>query len=329
METRKLGSQGLTASQLGLGCMGMSEFYGATNDAESIKTLHRAYELGVTFWDTADAYGPHLNEELVGKALKGIRKNITLATKFGIIRDPSNPTLRGFNGKPEYVKSSCEASLKRLDIDVIDLYYLHRVDTTTPIEDTVGAMAQLVKEGKVRGIGLSEVAAATLRKAHATFPVSAVQSEYSLFTRDPEEDILTTCQELGIGFVPYSPLGRGFLTGQIKTPEDFEANDYRRFSPRFQGENFQKNLQLVHKIAALAQQKSCTASQLALAWVIAQGDYLFPIPGTKRIKYLEENVGALTVHFSKEELNELDAIFPKNAATGLRYPEQMMASLNG
>ena len=329
METRKLGSQGLMASQLGLGCMGMSEFYGVKNDEESIKTLHRAHELGVTFWDTADAYGPHLNEELVGKALKGIRKDITIATKFGIVRDPSNPMLRGFSGKPDYVKSSCEASLKRLDIDVIDLYYLHRVDASTPIEDTVGAMGQLVKEGKIRGIGLSEVSAATLRKAHATFPVSAVQSEYSLFTRDPEEEILSTCKELGIGFVPYSPLGRGFLTGQIKTPEDFEANDYRRFSPRFQGENFQKNLQLVHKIEVLAQQKSCTASQLALAWVIAQGDYLFPIPGTKRIKYLEENAGALNIHFGKDELDELDAIFPKDAVQGLRYPEQMMASLNG
>lgn len=328
MQIRKLGSQGLMASQLGLGCMGMSEFYGARNDEESIKTLHRSLELGVTFWDTADAYGPYINEELVGKALKGIRNKITLATKFGILRDPANPQLRGISGKPDYVKSCCEASLKRLNTEVIDLYYLHRVDPATPIEETVGAMGQLVKEGKVRGIGLSEVSAATLRKAHATYPVSAVQSEYSLFTRDPEEEILNTCKELGIAFVPYSPLGRGFLTGQIKTFEDFEANDYRRSAPRFQGDNFQKNLQLVNQIVEMAKQKGCTASQLALAWVMAQGDFLFPIPGTKRIKYLEENLGALNVHFTKEELDALDTIFPKDAANGLRYPEQMMGSLN-
>jgi len=329
MEQRKLGSQGLTASQIGIGCMGMSEFYGLKNDKESIKTLQRAHELGVTFWDTADAYGPHLNEELLGKAMKGIRKNITLATKFGIVRDLSNPALRSISGKPDYVKLSCEASLKRLDTDVIDLYYLHRVDKTTPIEETVGAMGELVKQGKIRGIGLSEVSAATLRKAHATFPISALQSEYSLFTRDPEEAILSTCKELGIAFVPYSPLGRGFLTGQIKTPEDFEANDYRRFSPRFQGENFKKNLQLVNKIEELAKLRGCTATQLALGWVVAQGDNLFPIPGTKKIKYLEENVGALNVHFSKDEQSELDAIFPKDAVKGLRYPEQMMGTLNG
>jgi aryl-alcohol dehydrogenase-like predicted oxidoreductase len=329
MQVRKLGSQGLTASQLGLGCMGMSEFYGARNDEESIKTLHRSFELGVNFWDTADMYGPYINEELVGRALKGIRNQITLATKFGILRDPAKPALRGISGKPDYVKSSCEGSLKRLDTEVIDLYYLHRVDPSTPIEETVGAMGQLVKEGKVRGIGLSEVSAATLRKAHATFPVSAVQSEYSLFTRDPEEEIILTCKELGIAFVPYSPLGRGFLTGQIKTFEDFDPTDYRRFSPRFQGDNFTKNLQLVHQIEALAKQKGCTPSQLALAWVMAQGDFLFPIPGTKRIKYLEENVGALQVHLSKKELDTLDTIFPKDVANGLRYPEQMMGSLNG
>lgn len=329
MQIKKLGSQGLTASQLGIGCMGMSEFYGTRNDEASLKTLHRAFELGVTFWDTADMYGPYINEELVGKALKGIRKEITLATKFGILRDPLNPTRRGINGKPDYVKSSCEGSLKRLNTEVIDLYYLHRVDADTPIEETVGAMGQLVTAGKIKGIGLSEVSAATLRRAHATFPVSAVQSEYSLFTRDPEDEILPLCKELGIAFVPYSPLGRGFLTGQIKSFEDFDATDYRRFSPRFQGDNFKKNLVLVKKVEDIAQQKGCTPSQLALAWVMKQGDFLFPIPGTKHIKYLEENVGALHVEFSKDELQTLDAIFPKDAVQGLRYAEQMMGSLNG
>jgi aryl-alcohol dehydrogenase-like predicted oxidoreductase len=328
MQIKKLGSQGLLTSELGLGCMGMSEFYGAHNDDESIKTLHHAVDIGVSFWDTSDAYGPFTNEELVGKALKRNRQKVTLATKFGIVRDPANPQTRGFNGKPEYVKKSCEASLKRLNVDIIDLYYLHRVDTSTPIEETVGAMGELVKEGKIRAIGLSEVNAATLRKAHAAYPVTALQSEYSLWTRDPEDGILETCAELGIGFVAYSPLGRGFLTGQIKNEEDFEADDYRRFSPRFQGANFQKNLVLVHKIEALAIKKECTASQLALAWVIARGNHIFPIPGTRRIKYLDENVGALNVSFTKEELAEINSIFPKDAAAGLRYPEQMMASLN-
>jgi aryl-alcohol dehydrogenase-like predicted oxidoreductase len=329
MQIRKLGSQGLMASQLGLGCMGMSEFYGVRDDEESIKTLHRAFELGINFWDTADMYGPYINEELVGKALKGIRKQVTLATKFGILRDAANPAKRGICGKPDYVKSSCEGSLKRLDTDIIDLYYLHRADPSTPIEETVGAMGQLVAAGKIRGIGLSEVSAATLRKAHSTFPVSAVQSEYSLFTREPEDEILNTCKKLGIAFVPYSPLGRGFLTGQIKKFEDFDATDYRRFSPRFQGDNFEKNLQLVNKIIEIAEQKGCTPSQLALAWVMAQGDFLFPIPGTKRIKYLEENAGSVNVVFTIEELNILDTIFPKDAVKGLRYPEQMMGSLNG
>lgn len=328
MDIKKLGSQGLTASQLGLGCMGMSEFYGERNDKESLQTLHHAFEKGVTFWDTADMYGPFVNEELVGKALKGIRNQITLATKFGILRDPANPSLRGFSGKPAYVKSSCEASLKRLNVEMIDLYYLHRVDPDTPIEETVGAMAQLVKEGKVRGLGLSEVSAATLQKAHATFPISAVQSEYSLFTRDPEVEILNTCKQLGVAFVPYSPLGRGFLTGQIKTFEDFGPNDYRRFSPRFQGENFNKNIALVHQIEQLAKEKGCTTSQLALAWVLNQGDNIFPIPGTKRIKYLDENIGAIKIHFTSEELKALDSIFDNNAVKGLRYPEQLMGSLN-
>ena len=328
MKKSKLGFNGSTASQLGLGCMGMSEFYGTANNEESIKTLHRAYELGINFWDTADAYGPHLNEELVGKALTGIRKDITLATKFGIVRDPANPQVRGLNGKPEYVKSACEASLKRLNTEVIDLYYLHRVDPQTPVEETVGAMAALVQQGKIKGIGLSEVSAATLRKAHAIHPITALQSEYSLWTRDPEGEIMDTCKELNIAFVAYSPLGRGFLTGQIKTFEDLEANDYRRFSPRFQGENFNKNLELVNKINELASQKGCTASQLALAWVMAQGDFIFPIPGTKKIKYLEENAGAINLTFTATELDAINNFFPKYAAAGLRYPEQMMATIN-
>lgn len=324
----KLGNQGLTASQLGLGCMGMSEFYGTKDDETSVKTLHRALELGINFWDTADAYGPHINEELIGKTMKGIRQEITLATKFGILRDPANPALRGLNGKPEYVQAACEASLKRLQTDRIDLYYLHRVDPATPIEETVGAMGLLVKQGKVRGIGLSEVSPATIRKAHKVHPISAIQSEYSLWTRDPEEEILSVCEELGIAFVPYSPLGRGFLTGQIKKFEDLEPDDYRRFSPRFQGENFSKNLDLVQQINKLSTQNGCTPSQLALAWVMQKGDYIFPIPGTKRIKYLEENAGAVNVSFSKEELETIDSIFPKDAAAGLRYPEQMMASID-
>ena len=328
MQIRKLGSQGLTASQLGLGCMGMSEFYGSRNDEESIKTLHRSIELGINFWDTADIYGPYHNEELVGKALQGKRKDIFLATKFGIIRDPDNPNTRGLSGKPTYVKAACEASLKRLKTEIIDLYYLHRVDPETPIEETVAAMGQLVQEGKVRGIGLSEVSAVTLKKAHEVYPISAVQSEYSLWTRDPEEEVLNTCGVLGIAFVAYSPLGRGFLTGKIKKIDDFEVNDYRRMSPRFQGENFQKNLNIITTIEQLAKQKGCTPSQLALAWVIAQGDFIFPIPGTKRIQYLEENAGAAEIHFSAAELAAIDVIFPKDVAMGLRYPAQMMGSIN-
>jgi len=328
MKTKKLGSQGLTASAIGLGCMGMSEFYGVHDDAESIKTLHHALDIGVNFWDTADMYGPYTNEELVGKALKGNRDKVTLATKFGIVRDPSNPQARGFNGSPAYVKSACESSLKRLQTESIDLYYLHRVDASTPIEETAAAMAALVKEGKIKGIGFSEISSATLRRAHAVHPVSAVQTEYSLWTRDPEDGILETCAELGIAFVAYSPLGRGFLTGQIKKESDFEEGDYRRLSPRFQGINFQKNLDLVTALEKMALKKSCTLSQLALAWVLAQGEHVFPIPGTKRIKYLDENVGALNVSLTKEELANIDAIFPKDAAAGPRYPEQMMGSVN-
>jgi aryl-alcohol dehydrogenase-like predicted oxidoreductase len=328
MQTKNLGSQHIVASSLGLGCMGMSEFYGATDEKESLATLHRALELGITFWDTADAYGPHTNEILLSKALKGIRNKITLATKFGIVRDPNNPMARGLSGKPDYVQSSCEASLQRLAIDTIDLYYLHRVDPATPIEETVGAMAQLVQQGKVRGIGLSEVSAATLRKAHAIHPITAVQTEYSLWSREPEDEMLQTCKELGIAFVAYSPLGRGFLTGQIKKFEDLAADDYRRMAPRFQGDNFQKNLDLVTKLEEIAIQKNCSVSQLALAWVMAQGDHIFPIPGTKRIKYLEENAGALTVHFTKQELATIDAIAPQNVAAGLRYPEAMLKLVN-
>jgi aryl-alcohol dehydrogenase-like predicted oxidoreductase len=328
MERKALGSQNLQASRLGLGCMGMSDFYGKRNDDESIKVIHRAFELGVRFFDTADMYGPFTNEMLVGKAIRDFRKQITLATKFGIIRDPNDPSKRGVNGKPEYVQKACESSLQRLGVETIDLFYLHRKDPDTPIEETVGAMARLVEQGKIRGIGLSEVNADTLRKAHAVYPISALQTEYSLWTRDPEDGILQTCQELGIAFVAYSPLGKGFLTGQIKKIEDFEPDDYRRFSPRFQGENFEKNLQLVEKIESLAAQKGCSASQLALAWVLAQGDHIFPIPGTKRIKYLEENLGALHVQISEVELREIDSLVPQGAASGLRYSETMMGMVN-
>ena len=327
MEIKNLGSQGLKASALGLGCMGMSEFYGTRDDDESIKTIHRALDLGITFLDTADMYGPFTNEELLGRALSGKRDQVTLATKFGIVRTPGSDT-RGFNGKPEYVRAACEASLKRLKTDVIDLYYLHRIDPATPPEVTVEAMGQLVKQGKVRGIGLSEVSASTLRKLHGIFPISAVQTEYSLWSRDPEDDVLRTCKELGIAFVAYSPLGRGFLTGQIRAFDDLAADDYRRNSPRFQGDNFKKNLELVTKLEQLAVKKSCTPSQLALAWVMAQGDFIFPIPGTKHVKYLEENVESLTIPFSKDELQEVDAIAPRGLAAGLRYPESAMKVLN-
>jgi aryl-alcohol dehydrogenase-like predicted oxidoreductase len=328
MRTAKLGSQGLYTSQLGLGCMGMSDFYGSFNDEESIRVIHKAIDSGITFLDTADMYGPYKNEELIGKAIKGKRDKVTLATKFGIVRDPNDPSKRGFNGKPEYVRSSCEGSLKRLGVEVIDLYYLHRKDPATPIEETVGAMADLVKAGKVRALGLSEVSPETLRKAHKVHPITAVQTEYSLWSRDPEDEVLDTCKKLGVAFVAYSPLGRGFLTGQIKKFEDFETGDYRRISPRFQGENFQKNLDLVRRIESIAVKKGCTASQLALAWVMAQGDFIFPIPGTKRLKYLEENAGAFSVSFTKEELAEIDAVAPKGAASGLRYPGEMMKAVD-
>jgi aryl-alcohol dehydrogenase-like predicted oxidoreductase len=328
MKIKPLGSEGLTASQIGLGCMGMSDFYGPLNNEESIKTIHKAYDLGVTFFDTADMYGPYKNEILVGKAIKPFRNKITLATKFGILRDPANPKARGVNGKPEYVRSACEASLKRLDVEVIDLYYLHRKDPQTPIEETIGAMADLVKEGKVKGIGVSEVNAETLQKANDTFPLSALQSEYSLWTREPEDEMIPLCKKLGIAFVAYSPLGRGFLTGQIKSFEDLDEDDFRRTSPRFTGENFNKNLELVKKIEAIAKEKNCTPSQLALAWVMAQEDFIFPIPGTKRVKYLEENVKATEIKLSENDLKEIEDVFPKNAASGMRYTEAGMKTVN-
>lgn len=328
MKNKPLGGQGIITSELGLGCMGMSEFYGPRNDEESLKVLKRSYELGITFWDTSDMYGPHLNEELISRALKGIRNDITVATKFGIVRDSLDPAQRGINGRPEYVKQACEGSLRRLQIETIDLYYLHRVDPATPIEETVGAMSDLIRQGKIRAIGLSEASAATLRRAHAIHPVTALQSEYSLWTRDPEDEVLPACKELGIGFVAYSPLGRGFLTGKYKSADDFAADDFRRMSPRFQGENFNKNLDLVRKVEALAGEKGCTPSQLALAWVMAQDDFIFPIPGTKQLKYLEENAGVLRVKLSKVEMASLESVFPKGVAAGGRYSEAGMKAVN-
>lgn len=326
MKTRRLGPQGPSASAIGLGCMGMSDFYTTGSDEkESVATLHRALELGVTLFDTADVYGPHTNEELLGRALKGKREQIFLATKFGIVRTPEQPAVRGANGHPDYVRQAVEGSLRRLGTDHIDLYYQHRVDPTVPIEETVGAMAELVRAGKVRYLGLSEASAQTLERAHTVHPITALQSEYSLWTRDPEENgVLETCRRLGIGFVPYSPLGRGFLTGALKSPEDFAEDDYRRFSPRFSGENFARNLRLVEKVGELAAARGVKPAQLALAWVLAQGEHLVPIPGTKQRKYLEENVAALALELSAAELAEIDAIFPAGAAAGGRYSEEVM-----
>ncbi|MCW2967855.1 MAG: aldo/keto reductase family oxidoreductase [Solirubrobacteraceae bacterium] len=324
MDTRALGTQGLQVSAIGLGCMGMSAFYGDRDDEESVRTIHRALDLGVTFLDTSDMYGPHTNEQLVGRAIADRRDEVVLATKFGVKMDPDDPSKRGVDGRPEYVRECIEGSLRRLGVDHVDLYYQHRVDPNTPIEETVGAMGELVSEGKVRYLGLSEAGPETLRKAMATHPISALQTEYSLWSREPEDEILPTCRELGIGFVPYSPLGRGFLTGAIRSPEDLDEDDYRRFSPRFQGENFQKNLDVVAQIEELAERKGVTPAQLALAWVLSQGDDIAPIPGTKKVVRLEENVAAADVQLTAEELEEIAGALPE--AAGLRYPEQMMPS---
>ena len=328
VKTRELGKSGLHVSALGLGCMGMSDFYGQRDDAESLATLHRAMELGVTLIDTADMYGPFTNEELVGKALKGRRDRVVLATKFGFVRDPNDPAKRGVCGTPEHVRSACDASLRRLGVDCIDLYYQHRVDPQTPIEDTVGAMAGLVQAGKVRHLGLSEAGPQTIRRAHAVHPITALQTEYSLWSRDPEDEIFAVCRELGIGFVPYSPLGRGFLTGQIKRFEDFAPDDYRRHSPRFQGGNFQLNLDLVARLGAMATEKQCTTSQLALAWVLAQGRDIVPIFGTKRRQYLEENLQALDIELNAEDLKRINEIAPRGAAAGERYADNMKKLVN-
>lgn len=330
MHTRPLGTNGPLVSAIGLGCMGMSDFYTPGSDTrEATATLHRALELGINFFDTADIYGPHTNEQLIGKAIAGKRDQVFLASKFGIVRDLANPALRGVNGRPDYIRKAIDGTLRRLGVETLDLYYQHRIDPNVAIEETVGAMAKLVQQGKVRYLGLSEASAATLERAHKVHPISALQSEYSLWSRDQEHNgCLAACQRLGIAFVPYSPLGRGFLTGALKSPDDFGDDDYRRFSPRFQGENFDKNLELVKQVQALAADKGVSAGQLALAWVLAQGEFIIPIPGTKQRRYLEENAAAVSISVSQAELAALDAIFPVEATAGLRYPEAVMAMLD-
>ncbi|HEY8469189.1 MAG TPA: aldo/keto reductase [Longimicrobiales bacterium] len=327
MQRRKLGTTGPEVSAIGLGCMGMSDFYGPSDDARSIAVIHRALELGVDFFDTADMYGVGANEELVGRALKAHRDQVVIATKFGNVRAPDGRFL-GIDGRPEYVKRACEASLRRLGVETIDLYYQHRVDPSTPIEETVGAMAELVREGKVRWLGLSEAAPETIRRAHAVHPITALQTEYSLWTRDPEDGLLELCDELGIAFVAYSPLGRGFLTGAIRSIDDLAPDDWRRNNPRFQGENFQRNLQLVDAVREMAREKGCTPAQLALAWVLAQGPHIVPIPGTRSVDRLAENVAAVELELTREDLDRLDRIAPKGIAAGSRYPEAAMRTLN-
>jgi aryl-alcohol dehydrogenase-like predicted oxidoreductase len=327
-KVRRLGTQGLQTFGIGLGCMGMSEFYGPSNEKDSIATIHRALELGINMLDTADVYGPFTNEELVGRAIKGKRDRVIIATKFGNVRDPNDSTKRSINGRPEYVRQACEGSLKRLGVETIDLYYQHRVDRNTPIEDTVGAMAELVREGKVRYIGLSEASVQTIRRAHKVHPITAVQTEYSLWTRDPEEGLIDALRLLDIGFVAYSPLGRGFLTGQIKRIDDLAQDDFRRQNPRFQGENFQKNLELVSRVEEIAKEHKCTPAQLALAWVLAQGDDIVPIPGTRHPERVQENVSALDIVLSENDLRRIDAAAPKGVAAGERYAEGAMQSVN-